>query len=85
MKPITIRKTLARLVYTVYSMRDGITLEDTMKHLEFTKEEFNYMMQQSLLLSQIEDSSNLLLMDNTTQPIGSVKIINEENQTIALI
>ena len=85
MKPITIRKTLARLVFTVYSMRDGNTLEDTMKHLEFTNEEFNYMMQQSLMLSQMEDDSNLLLMDKTTQPIGSVQIINEENKTVALI
>jgi hypothetical protein len=66
-------------------MRDGNTLEDTMKHLEFTNEEFNYMMQQSLMLSQMEDDSNLLLMDKTTQPIGSVQIINEENKTVALI
>lgn len=85
MKPITIRKTLARLVYSLYSMKDGNTLEDTIKHLEFTKEEFDYMIQKSLQLSQIEDDSDLLLIDNTVQPIGSVKILDKEKNAIALI
>ena len=85
MKPITIRKTLARLVYSVYSMNDGNTLEDTMKHLEFTEEEFKYMMQKSLELSQLEDDCDLLLMDDSVQPIGSVKILDKDKNAIALI
>lgn len=72
-------------MYSVYSMKDGNTLEDTMKHLEFTEEEFNYMMLKSLELSQMEDDSDLLLMDNTIQPIGSVKILDKEKNAIALI
>ena len=66
-------------------MKSGNTLEDTMKHLEFTADEFEYMMKQSLVLSELPDTSNIILMDNTTQPLSSIKIQNEQNETIALI
>lgn len=72
-------------MYSVYSLKSGNTLEDTIKHLEFTPEEFEYMMKQSLLVSELPDTCNVILMDNTTQPISSIQITNEENLTVALI
>lgn len=72
-------------MYSVYSLKSGNTFENTIKDLDFTEEEFQYMLQQSMELSRLPDSCNVVLMDNLTQPLASIQIQNEENQTIALI
>jgi hypothetical protein len=55
MNPITIRKTLARFAYYASKRQEGIEHKLILDSLEFTEEDFQYMIEQSLLIANNDD------------------------------
>lgn len=55
MNPITIRKTLARFAYYASKRQEGIEHKTILDSLEFTEEDFQYMIEQSVLISNNDD------------------------------
>lgn len=56
-EPITIRKTLARLVYTVEQLESGKSKAQILSDLDFTEEEFSHMCSEALRISNSSDNS----------------------------
>ncbi len=54
-QPISVRKTLARLVYAVEKLNEGENLPSILSSLEFTEDEFSYMCNEALRISNLND------------------------------
>ena len=86
MLPITIRKTLARLSFYVSKSNEGIEHKEILKLMEFTEEQFQYMLDQSILVANNDDYDlDVVLADNVHKcPIGGCYII-KNGSTIAYL
>jgi|APGre2960657404_1045060.scaffolds.fasta_scaffold11497_7 hypothetical protein len=55
MNPITIRKTLARFAYYASKSQEGIEHKTILKSLDFTQDDFQYMIEQSIEIANNDD------------------------------
>jgi len=55
MNPITIRKTLARLAYYASKSQEGIEHKTILESLDFTQDDFQYMIEQSIEIANNDD------------------------------
>jgi hypothetical protein len=55
MNPITIRKTLARFAYYASKSQEGIEHKTILESLDFTQDDFQYMIGQSIEIANNDD------------------------------
>ena len=55
MKPITIRKTLARFAFYASEIKSGKEHKMILETMDFTEEDFQYMIEQSILIANNDD------------------------------
>jgi len=55
MNPITIRKTLARFAFYASKSQEGIEHTTILKSLDFTQDDFQYMIEQSIEIANNDD------------------------------
>ena len=55
MTPITIRKTLARFAYYASKSQEGIEHKTILESLDFTQDDFQYMIEQSIEIANNDD------------------------------
>jgi hypothetical protein len=86
MQPITIRKTLARLCYYASKIQAGEEHISVLKSMEFTQEEFQYMIDKALVISNTGDYDlDVVLCDNVHKsPVGGCHI-TKDGLTVAWI
>ena len=86
MPPITIRKTLARLSYYASRIQAGEEHISILKSMEFTQEDFQYMIDKAAELSNTGDYDlDVVLCDNVHKsPIGGCHI-TKDGLTVAWI
>ena len=84
--PITLRKTLARLAFYASERQSGKEHNDILKSLNFTEEDFQYMINKAAELSNTGDYDlDVVLCDNIHKsPIGGC-YITKDGLTIAWI
>jgi hypothetical protein len=76
MKPITIRKTLARFAFYASEIKSGKEHKMILESMDFTEDDFQYMIEQSLKIANSDDYDlDVVLTDHTHKsPIGGCYI-----------
>jgi hypothetical protein len=86
MIPITVRKTLARFSFYASKSQEGLEHKKILELMEFTEEQFQYMIDQSILVANSDDYDlDVVLADNIHKsPIGGCYII-KNGSTLAYL
>ncbi len=87
MNPITIRKTLARFAYYVSQTQSGITHDNILKALDLSQEEFDYLIDSCIKISNSNDYDlKIVSVDKIfNYPIGGTEIINDNDEIVAYL
>ena len=74
--PISIRKTISRLLFYADMAKDGMKHEDILKELEFSEEDFKYMFSQAFRIANTDDFElDVVLTDKSHScPIGGCSV-----------
>ena len=84
MKPITLRKTLARLAYYASKRQEGIEHKIILESLEFTEDDFQYMIEQSLQIANNDDYDlDVVLTDHVHKSSIGGCYISKDGRLIA--
>lgn len=77
MFPISIRKTLSRLLFYADMSKSGMKHSDILKELEFSEDDFKYMFDQVVKIANTDDYElTVQLTDRSKQsPIGGCSIL----------
>jgi hypothetical protein len=76
MKPITIRKTLARFAFYASEIKSGKEHKMILESMDFTEDDFQYVIEQSMIIANSDDYDlDVVLTDHTHKsPIGGCYI-----------
>lgn len=84
MKPITIRKTLARLAFYASKRQEGIEHSLILKSLEFSEEDFQYIIEQSISIANTDDYDlDVVLTDHVHKSSIGGCFISKDGQIVA--
>lgn len=84
LRPITIRKTLARLTCYVTMIQEGKSHEEILKFLQFSENDFNYLLEKAQKISNTSNTElQVALPGLSSAPIGSVEIHNIDDEIVA--